>query len=802
MAKRKRNSIENENLSPFEEAKKLILQNAELKEKALHIHLGNLTELPVEVCDLKHLEILCLHSNKLKFLPENFKNLSNLKRLILDDNNFHEIPKVLYEMKTLRSLSLSNNKISSIEDGIKSFGDLDFLELSDNDFGIPDEILSQTPKEIISFLLKFKKGNNTSLNEVKMILLGEANSGKTALVEKLTKDTFSGRTGITRGIDITAWNYENYKINIWDFGGQEIMRAMHQFFMTERTLYLLLWNSREDDINGKIEDWLELIKTYGGNSPVILVLSRCDDGNFDPDEFRLKDDYPENLKAVIRTSSKEGIGIEDLKNEIFESLKEINILQDKILDSWISVKTEVENIEDNYINLSKYYNICKKNAVDNNTDQISLLKLLKDLGIAFNYGEKDNPHTTNVLKPEWVTKGIYDIINSNELFQKQGKVTLEEIKKILETSGDYQGKENVILGLMKQFELCFSLKDTEFLIPDLLPEKQPYIGNEFDNSLQLYYKYEYMTKSIMPHFIARIHNLSRHIEGDESWYWRSGIIIEKNGNKALVKLNSRKKTLYIYIIGHKETRRDLLDTVRDELNILHSNIKGEQPKIIVPIPGNEKYTTSYKSLIQLEREGKKEIFIEDYGYTDVKPLLNGIEAEIKRKSTTEKYNELYSTEQQRNKEINISKLNDQLISLRKKETQAKKKLFKQTKIRKEIELEANQYASFKKISRKNLIITLIATLILIAIIFVSLFPNQRFVLPLISIILALLILGYNSLEFKFSIKDCYKKCYKQRYDRLINEKNYDDKVTLKFSENLERIKINIQRIEDERDCYT
>ena len=30
------------------------------------------------------------------------------------------------------------------------------------------------------------------------------------------------------------------KLNVWDFGGQEMLRGTHRFFLTERSLYLLL----------------------------------------------------------------------------------------------------------------------------------------------------------------------------------------------------------------------------------------------------------------------------------------------------------------------------------------------------------------------------------------------------------------------------------------------------------------------------------------------------------------------------------------------------------------------------------
>ena len=51
---------------------------------------------------------------------------------------------------------------------------------------------------------------------------------------------FKGDESKTQGINITDWSvrssYGDVRLNIWDFGGQEIMHATHQFFLTERSL--------------------------------------------------------------------------------------------------------------------------------------------------------------------------------------------------------------------------------------------------------------------------------------------------------------------------------------------------------------------------------------------------------------------------------------------------------------------------------------------------------------------------------------------------------------------------------------
>ncbi len=73
------------------------------------------------------------------------------------------------------------------------------------------------------------------LNEVKVIFLGEASAGKTSLVKRLMNEAFDSQESQTHGIRIRQASFamsdgEQVTAHLWDFGGQEVMHATHQFF--------------------------------------------------------------------------------------------------------------------------------------------------------------------------------------------------------------------------------------------------------------------------------------------------------------------------------------------------------------------------------------------------------------------------------------------------------------------------------------------------------------------------------------------------------------------------------------------
>jgi len=158
------------------------------------------------------------------------------------------------------------------------------------------------------------------------LLVGEGDVGKTSLLNRLLYDTFNPEECKTPGINIAQWHLPekpDIRLNLWDFGGQKVMHATHQFFLTKRSLYLLVIDNRKNEQQNRVEYWLKLLQTYGGDSPVIIV-GNCADEDFPHVKIRtLKKKYPQivlpekdnpfSQNSVIATSCKTGDGIEALR---------------------------------------------------------------------------------------------------------------------------------------------------------------------------------------------------------------------------------------------------------------------------------------------------------------------------------------------------------------------------------------------------------------------------------------------------------------------------------------------------------
>ena len=107
----------------------------------------------------------------------------------------------------------------------------------------------------------------------------------------------------TEGIDVRVWDYryknKNYSLNIWDFGGQEIYHSTHQFFLTKRSLYVLVWDARAEEEYGRIDYWLRTIESFAEDSPIIIAINKCDEKVTWINRIDLKD-YKERYPQIQR----------------------------------------------------------------------------------------------------------------------------------------------------------------------------------------------------------------------------------------------------------------------------------------------------------------------------------------------------------------------------------------------------------------------------------------------------------------------------------------------------------------------
>ncbi|MEL6438099.1 MAG: COR domain-containing protein [Cyanobacteria bacterium J06621_8] len=481
------------------------------------------------------------------------------------------------------------------------------------------------PATIINYYLSRLENKTQAIHEAKMLLVGQGSVGKTCLKVRLMSNDYDPARNKTDGIDIDDWKIQvedrELQVNIWDFGGQEIMHSTHQFFLTKRSLYVLVLDTTQSEEENRIEYWLKMIGGFSDNAPVIIVGNKADQHPLDIDKNGLRQKYPQ-IKDFYEVSCETGAGIDELAQFIKQEISQLEHINDTLPLPWFKIKSELEKIDKDYIPYDDYESLCEQEGVDREDNQRILIRLLNDLGIVLNFQDDPRLEDTHVLNPEWVTNGVYKILNDRNLIvDDRGILKMPTIKRILDKKRYPVRKHLFIIAMMRKFELCFDLEsDKQFLIPDILPKEEPYTG-EWDNTLAFEYHYPVLPGSIISRFIVR---MNHHIH--QKTYWRSGVVLENEGNLALVKADREDKVIKIRVKGKVNTRRNLLTAIRSQFKHIHKTIPGIIPVAKVPLIEHPEILLDYQDLLDLEAMGENDVIVPKLKqHIPLRQLLEGIE---------------------------------------------------------------------------------------------------------------------------------------------------------------------------------
>jgi small GTP-binding protein len=526
------------------------------------------------------------------------------------------------------------------------------LDLSRNQLKTPPPEIAKQGIVAIRTYFKSLDVEKQALNEVKVLLVGDGGAGKTSLVKQLRGEEFDKNEPQTHGINLRDWKIKEgdkkILVHSWDFGGQEIMHATHQFFLSKRSLYILVLDGRRDE---KTEYWLKHIESFGGDSPILVVLNKIDENpGFEVNRKFLQEKY-KGIKGFYRVSCAESVGIKDFTGALSKAVANVEFIHTTWPKTWFNVKTQLEDMSETFISIDEYKDLCMHKKITEESAQDTLVDFLHDLGVILHFKDFELLDT-HVLEPKWVTNAVYKIINSDKLAECNGLLKLDLLDRILPQKKE-KGKQSLfdkilkrekkiefyyprekysfIVNLMKKFELCYEIDRQTVLLPDLLEVQEPEFDFDYAKSLKFVIKYDFLPKSVMPRFIVRTH---KDIASDLRW--RTGVVLDDKAfqSTAVIKADERDEKIYIYVDG--EQKRDYFSTIRKTFRDINDSFEKLEATELVPLPDNDEISIEYEELIGYELEGKDEYFIGKLRKTySVKELLNGIEKEEERRMKTE-----------------------------------------------------------------------------------------------------------------------------------------------------------------------
>ncbi len=539
----------------------------------LELYGNQLTTIPAEIGQLKNLTYLDLGENQLTAIPAEIGELENLTGFYISNNQLTKLPAEIGELEKLTGLHLSNNQLTAIPAETGQLENLTELYLYDNPLESPPlEIAREGLDAIRNYFRELEegKGKEVSLYEAKLLIVGEGDVGKSFLRERLIHDRVpvpdSEEDKTTEGIDIEPWDVrtagvDKFRVNFWDFGGQEIYHATHQFFLTKRSLYVFVWQARKDDDVTIFDYWLNAINLLTDGAPMIVVMNKVDERDKAIQERSIKDKFP-NVLGFYKVSAIRGDACDELRERIIAEMGRLDHIGDILPKVWTDIRKKLEGLKKDYIGWGEYVGICSGYGLNEERAEY-LASYYHELGVFLHF---DDAVLRDIvfLRPDWATNAVYKILDTTEVRDKLGRFNVNQLVEIWK---EYpEDKFGQLLGLMEKFELCFKLGESqEYIVPELLAADRPALDWVYDDNFRLEYQYEFMPAGVITRFIARNHEIHK-----GTLYWRNGVVLTWLGTEAFVESDRINRRIRVWVKG--DNKAGLLEIIRREIGHIHETL--------------------------------------------------------------------------------------------------------------------------------------------------------------------------------------------------------------------------------------
>lgn len=557
----------------------------------LELYDNFLKVLPKEIESLTKLDMLDLSNNNLTELPPQMRGLTGMERLVLGRNKLTTLPKEIADLIKLRNLDVSNNLLKELPTSIAKLRLLVELDLRGNStlISLPQTVIKQGTESIQNYLKALDE--KTYVWTSKMVIVGEGGVGKTCLLDALQNKSFAPGRETTHGIDIRKLSLPHPKLkgitmdlNVWDFGGQVIYHATHQFYLTNHSLFILVWNTRPGYEVCKIYKWLETIQALAPDSPILIVATHSNDRGADLPKGDIERKYPEKV-YFYEVDNINKIGIPEFKKAIQDIAPHLKYMGVERPKCWVDAALAIKRLRRKCIPKKEMCKIFTRNGVGSESHE-TLAIYLHELGDILYYPDDEELKETIIVKPAWVSKHIARILDSQEVSDQSGflpKALMQELWHDLEPH-----LQDKFITLMERFDLSYKTEDKEEI--SLIVEKLKYEEHtaykgewsSFKSEREIVFKYELETipAGIPTWFIARTHRFSKYI------HWRYGVLLEDKDSKHLGLVIARPDDKEVWLKVKGIMPYYFFALLRDTLELTFNRFEGLKRITKVPCPGH------------------------------------------------------------------------------------------------------------------------------------------------------------------------------------------------------------------------
>ncbi|MDI3282150.1 COR domain-containing protein [Polyangium sp. 15x6] len=544
---------------------------------------------------LESLEDLSLNDVELARIPPWVFRLQRLIALRLTRNDLRVVPPAIAALVNLRELELQRNDLDDLPVEIGSLPSLAEMRVDGCPLSrLPPEIVTQGSNAILAYLRdQARSGTRQWIS--KLLVVGQGGVGKTSLLRALRDEIFDPNELTTHGIAVRPLKIVHptedgvtMDLSAWDFGGQEIYHATHQFFLTNRSLFLLVWNARHGHEQGRLYYWLDTIHARAPESPILIIATHIDERSADLPLADIRKRYPQIVSHHV-VSNKTADGIEDLREAIRAEAAKLPLMGERWPKTWLDAANAIRARAktETHITPQKLWATMKQSGVADDRHKI-LATWLHELGDILFFQDKRELDDIVLLDPQWATKAISRVLECEEVIEHRGVFTRAQMNEIWSDVDSYLRTH--LLRLMEEFDLSYRTmddNDVSIVVERLSHDAPADLLPRFDalreqREIRMLFQLDGSLPAGIPTwFIAREHRFTTRT------HYRHGALFTDDTKQhlALIQAFPEQRNLLLTVRG---PRPDAFFTLlRDGLEFTLARFRGLKIERFIPCPGHD-----------------------------------------------------------------------------------------------------------------------------------------------------------------------------------------------------------------------
>ncbi|XP_078486462.1 leucine-rich repeat serine/threonine-protein kinase 2 [Ciona intestinalis] len=518
---------------------------------------------------------------------------STLRVLKLSNNQVTVLPPVIGNLNKLEILDVSHNELMNLPNELGQLSStLTQLSIEGNPLNLDSAILKGSTRDLCGFLFARLKRSVPNVR-VKLMLIGDPRAGKTTLLQSLMRGRGRKRSvtigsysvGIgdkeppilaTVGVDVNEWKLKHgnklYSVSAWDFAGQEDFYATHPCFLSERAMYVAVYDaSKSVEQLRTLKPWLAAIHARASHCPVLIIGTHADLINKEN-----KQDIVRNLNEELNMMSgckwfpqgarknnsilhevldvrESGPEVTRVKGIIFDVITEAVVKGHTLVGNMVpSSYVELQNLlkieagkRENFpvISFTELADIvhgCHTNiGFENGAELMLAVRYLHQTGALLHFNDpRSRLCDYFFVKPSWLCQMLAQIVTMKEhkSYKLQPFVNEKGIlsknlfsQHFLKQVGSEEHKSFLprLFRLLEHFEVVLWQGGDSYLVPSQLPATKPSINLPIDepsHKVIRYFSMVYVPMGFWSRLIGRLLAFADTILG--------GVAVKKSGAKS------------------------------------------------------------------------------------------------------------------------------------------------------------------------------------------------------------------------------------------------------------------------------